>query len=59
MEHISDEDYKHSQKFGKPLDAKPSETVSPSTSTNVLLLADVFENFRETCLEHYNLDPAH
>ena len=27
--------------------------------TNVILLANAFEAFRDTCLEHYSLNPAH
>ena len=28
-------------------------------TTNTLILADVYEAFRDTCINHYGLDPAH
>ena len=65
MEGITDEDYKHAQEVWKRITPEDDKTITLGDyhdvylATDVLLLADVFESFRETCMEHYKLDPAH
>ena len=59
-EHISDEDYKHAIRVWDTLGCKTIKDYHDIyLKSDVLLLADVFENFRKTCLKHYKLDPAH
>ena len=59
-EGIGDEDYAHTQKVWKTFEMKNLECYhNLYNRVDVLLLADVFENFRDICIKNYNLDPAH
>src|SRR6218665_2695480 len=56
---ISDEDYEHAQSVWKCLGCKTlREYHSLYKMSDVLLLADIFENFKDVCVKNYQLDPA-
>ena len=60
LEDISDEDYAHAQKVWDVFEIKNRvEYHDLYVQSDTLLLADVFENFRNMCLEIYKLDPTY
>ena len=56
---ISDKKYEHAQTVWKEFRCSSlREYHNLHNISDVLLLADVFENFRNVCMTHYKLDPA-
>ena len=60
MKDITDVDYMHVNIVWKDFEIKHlGEYHDFYHKSDILLLGDVFENFREMCLKIYHLDPLH
>ena len=60
MSSISDDDYQHAQKVWEEFRiCNLGDYHDLYLRTDVVLLANVYEAFRDTCLRHYSLDPGH
>ena len=60
MEDISDIDYRHANNVFKVFKLENlGDYHDLYVQSDMLLLADIFNNFRDMCLKEYELDPAH
>ena len=60
LESINGEDYAHAQKVWEVFEINNRGKYHDFyVQSDTLLLADVFEKFRDTCIEIYGLDPSH
>ena len=59
-EGITDDSYKHAKRVFSEFRCRSiRDYLELYNKTDVPLLADVFENFRDVCMKNYLLDPAH
>ena len=59
-QHITDDEYDHANKVWNTFMIKTmGEYHDLYLVSDVLLLTDVFDNFRKTCMQYYKLDPCH
>ena len=57
---ITDKDYNHAQKIWEVFEINNlDEYHDLNVQCDTLLLADVFQKFRDICIEIYGLDPSH
>ena len=57
---ISDQDHQYAQRVWRECNIHTmGEYHDLYLKTDVLLLADIFEHFRKTCVQYYKLDPTH
>ena len=60
LEDITDKDYAHAQTVFEEFKLKNlGDYYDLYVQSDTLLLTDVFENFRNKCIEIYELEPAH
>ena len=59
LEDITDKDYSHAQKVFEKFCTDIGDYYDLYVQCDTLLLADVFEKFRDKCIEIYRLDPSH
>ena len=60
LKNISEKDYAHANNVFKKFNINNlCEYYDLYVRSDTLLLADIYENFRQSCLKNYELDPAH